>query len=336
MTAFCNAATQSVGENDVPFSGLEQLILSECNIGVSGMEDLAKCLIKRGKDAGQCQRVHLNLSSNPIGNRGCASISQLCAVPSFGSVISKLQLSGCSIEDKGIKTLSSAAKCNPCIGLTALDLSNNSISHFGAEVLADLLHMSWPDLVELNLAKNNIGSAGVVMIIQALLQRSDITNDHPMISNETIMVIKSLVQQSDAFSGANSTLKSLDLTETNCGIEGASAALMSGGLTSLRLFNNKLGSDGFYSVANLLRGGHPSIEHLDLGGNAADEDSVVALLDAIGNIQGDGTIINKLSVLEIGGNSFGDKADAALKRLKSVLPRLDVAHDKPVQNRAEE
>ena len=112
---------------------------------------------------------------------------------------------------------------------------------------------------------------------------------------------------------------------------------MSGGLTTLRLFNNRLGSDGFYAIAPLLQGGHPSIENLDLGGNTADEDAVVALLNSIAD-NNTGTTINEgnnftstLSVLEIGGNKFGNDAMEALNRLKLVFPKLDVAHDKPIQ-----
>ena len=114
---------------------------------------------------------------------------------------------------------------------------------------------------------------------------------------------------------------------------------MRGGLTTLRLFNNRLGSDGFYAIAPLLQGGHPSIENLDLGGNNADEDAVVALLNSIAdNNTTTGTTINEgsnftstLSVLEIGGNKFGNDAMKALNRLKLAFPKLDVAHDKPIQ-----
>jgi Ran GTPase-activating protein (RanGAP) involved in mRNA processing and transport len=307
------------------------LSLSECNVGASGVRSLVECLGGRSVDDGQGERIQLNLNSNPIGASGCDSIKDMLARPSMGSMISNLQLSQCSISDEGIKTISSSAKISPCTGLRTLDLSHNSVSHVGAKAFAESLLTSWPDLEELNLAKNDLSSIGVVMIMKCLQQRRDVVKDHPVISNEIVMVMKSFLQEVDTANGElNTVLKQLDLTETNCGIEGASAALMSGGLASLRLFNNKLGSDGFYSISKLLQGGHPSIEHLDLGGNSADEDSVVALLDAIGNVQDDESKINTLSVLEIGGNSFGEKADAALKRLKRVWPKLDVAHDKPV------
>jgi Leucine-rich repeat (LRR) protein len=329
ISSLCTAAKESVGGSCIPFSALKLLNLSECNISAPGVKSLSECLGERDSNHERCNRFDLNLSSNSIGAEGCEYIKVMLSKPSMGSVLSKLKLSQCAIEDAGISTISAAAKVSPCTGLTVLDVSDNSITHVGAGSFAESLAKSWPDLAELNFSKNNIGSAGVVILMKCLRQRSDIANDHPVISNETVMVMKSILQGIEAGSDLNDSLKSLDLTETNCGIEGASAALMSGELTILRLFNNKLGSDGFYSISKLLQGGHPSIQHLDLGGNSADETSVVALLDAIANAHGD--IDNKLSVLEIGGNEFGDEADAALKRMKKVWPKLDVAHDKPVQ-----
>ena len=331
IISFCNAAKESARERCTVFCALETLNLSQCNIGASGIQSLAECLSGRSLDDAKWVRIELNLSSNPIGSSGCTSINTMLARMSLGSILSKINLSQCSIADEGIRTLAKAGESSSCTGLTTLDLSNNSITQAGACAFAESLIKTFSDLVELNLAKNNLGCAGVAMIMKYLQQRSDITNDHPVISNETVMVMKSLLQDTHVESGVlNSTLKILDLTETNCGIEGASTALMAGGLTSLRLFNNKLGSDGFYSISKLLQGGHPSIEHLDLGGNSADEDSVVALLDAIASVE-DGKVGSSLDVLEIGGNAFGEKADAALKRLKKVWPRLDVAHDKPIQ-----
>eukprot|EP00956_Cyclotella_meneghiniana_P016049 scaffold25111_cov80-Cyclotella_meneghiniana.AAC.3 len=330
VSAYCSAAIDSAGENGAPFCSLEHLILSECNIGASGVQQLAQCFSYRSIDAGK--KFELNLNSNPIGAGGCESINTMLTRPSVGSIISKLQLSQCSLSDDGMTKISHAAMSNPALGLTVLDLSSNSITQIGAGAFAESLPSSWPKLVELNLAKNDIGCAGVILITERLQQRTDITSDHPVIANETVMVMKSLLKNIESTSyEQNSVLKHLDLTETNCGIEGASAALMCGGLTSLRLFNNKLGSDGFYSISKLLQGGHPSIEHLDLGGNLADEDSVVALLDAISNLTDVKVRTSTLSVLEIGGNSFGERAQAALKKLNVVWPKLDVAHDKPIK-----
>jgi Ran GTPase-activating protein (RanGAP) involved in mRNA processing and transport len=193
--------------------------------------------------------------------------------------------------------------------LEILDISDNDISHGGAEQLAKSLCHSWPDLVELKIAKNDIGSDGVMVILGSMVTRSDKDNN----STEK-----------------NDKIKTLDLSYTNCGADGARAALMSGGVSALRLFGNKIGSEGFQAIAPLLRGGHPNIENLDLGGNNADEDSVVILLDAIAETSNDDSPDSRLVVLEIGGNKFGENAMEALNRVKSVWPDLDVAHDKPV------
>jgi len=207
-----------------------------------------------------------------------------------------------------------------------LDLSENSITKDGVKVLAESLTRSWPDLVELKLAKNELESEGVVALMESLVTRSD--------------KVDYSTEEEEEEAKKNATLDNLDISCTSCGIEGAKAALMSGSLTTLRLFNNRLGSDGFYAIAPLLQGGHPSIENLDLGGNNADEDAVVALLNSIADNHNtaSGTTINEgsnftstLSVLEIGGNKFGNDAMEALNRLKLAFPKLDVAHDKPIQ-----
>ena len=126
-----------------------------------------------------------------------------------------------------------------------------------------------------------------------------------------------------------------DLFITNCDIKGSCAAATSGSLSTLRLFNNQLGSEGFAALSSVLRGGHPALENLDLGGNDAGEEAVVALLTTVADTQGRAAVASKLSVLEIGGNKFGDMAMAALNALKEVMPHLDVAHDKPVQDAEE-
>lgn len=62
-----------------------------------------------------------------------------------------------------------------------------------------------------------------------------------------------------------------------------------GQLRSLYLFDNSLGSKGFMALTPALRRQHSLLE-LDLGGNGADEASVVALLNALTTepVQGDG------------------------------------------------
>ena len=314
MVQLNKAATLSKKENDdicddrdgdVAFPALEMLILAECNIDSAGMNMLTEILLGHNNTR-RSKRIQLSISSNPIGSGGCQPLKRLLSCEDHGSIVSHLQAAQCNIGDVGIGILS---KCRQ-EHVECLDISDNNITSDGAKLLAQSLRHSWPDLVELKLAKNKLGSEGVTAILRSLITRSD-------------------DEITGSFADRNSSLKNLDLSYTNCGAEGAKAAVMSGGLTTLRLFGNKIGSNGFDAIAPLLRGGHPNIKNLDLGGNNAEEDSVVRLLDAIADKKVDSTH-SRLAVLEIGGNKFGDKAMDALKRLKHVLPDLDVAHDMPV------
>jgi len=327
---------------------LETLILSDCNIGPLGMQSLAQVLTPSTDGSIRCaQPINLTISTNPIGPEGCDTLSRLTSIPSdedeeggggggsssSSSILSHLFMSQCSIGDEGLVNLLKSAASTTMdtsmghfSGLSVLDLSENSITKDGVKVLAESLTRSWPDLVELKLAKNELESEGVVALMESLVTRSD--------------KVDYSTEEEEEEAKKNATLDNLDISCTSCGIEGAKAALMSGSLTTLRLFNNRLGSDGFYAIAPLLQGGHPSIENLDLGGNNADEDAVVALLNSIADNHNtaSGTTINEgsnftstLSVLEIGGNKFGNDAMEALNRLKLAFPKLDVAHDKPIQ-----
>lgn len=314
IACLVKAAKERVGNETVAFPSMEKMILSECNIGPSGMLSLAE--IFSGTEANRFKRIYLAIGSNPIGSEGCETLARLIAMPGKGSILSCLYASQCCIGNEGVKLLSNAATSNSSSGLSLLDLSENSITSDGARALAESLVGSWPSLVELKLANNDLGSEGVTSVMESLRTRTAGAND-------------------DADTIQNQSLQNLDLTCTGCKKEGAIAALSSNCLATLRLFNNRLGSEGFRSFSALLRGGHPSIVSLDLGGNNADEESVVVLLNAIADIADDG-IVSKLAVLEIGGNKFGAKAMEALAKLKQACPHLDVAHDKPIDEADED
>lgn len=273
---------------------LEVLNIAECSlVGPAGVQSLMGLL----GEGTRSKRLDLVVSSNPIGPAGCAVLSQLCSADS-GSMVCKLLISKCAIGNEGIEALVSSS--HPCTGMMALDIVENDITEIGAKSLAHSFIETFPDLVELKLAKNNIGGDGVESFFCAI-------------------------------EGKSHALDNLDLSCTNCGVEGLRAALRSSNISTLRLFGNKLGSDGLDAAALLLRGGHPSIVNLDLGGQNSEEKSVVALLESIAQKTGCG-FESKLAVLEIGGNEFGDAAMEALDRLKKAHPGLDVAHDKPVRD----
>lgn len=312
---FCKTALRNAPSE--PFAPLEYLDLSRCNIGPCGVRSLSECFVD-GEKKVRGALIDLMLVSNPLGKESCISLSKLISSPSHGkSSLVSLSLARCSIGDNGIEILVDSTKMRQCQGLKKLDLSHNNIGTFGAQKLSEALGfpkqesmVSLVDLRELCLNGNPLGSDGVCALTSSLVQREGI----------------------DAVPGSvgNSTLSVLDLSETACGSEGAIAALQCGRLSTLYLFNNKLGSLGFESIVPSLQGGHPSLQSLDLGGNNAKEPAVVRLLQAF-LLKGNelNAVKSMLRTLIVGGNEFGEEVEKVLKVVNEAIPELDIAHDRP-------
>lgn len=299
------------------FPRLEYLDLSECKIGPQGVQALTTCLVEEPDESDERRsKLELMLASNPLGKDSCSSLSKLLRCPRDGSsYIISLSLARCSIGDDGVEALV-LSSTGSGEGLRMLDLSHNGITSIGAQKLSEALSADkreegghgFADLGELRLAGNSLGGDGVRYICISLQQLSDLRDDPTV--------------------GGNATLNILDLSETNCGSDGAASALRCGALSSLLLFNNSLGTDGFYAIATWLRGGHPSIDTLDLGGNRAGEEAVAMLLREVA-APTSGKKQSALRTLVIGGNSFGNTVATALKEVQAARPELDIAHDRP-------
>lgn len=314
------------------FPNLCQLNLSQCNIGPAGAHALASLLLAQqqneqdgSSDNTSRSRLELVLNSNPIDRSGCVAMGSLLNAPTVSgrgwSFLSSLSLADCNIDDDDIRALIGAAKDGGCSGLIMLDLSRNQITKTGADVLSNALatksggsgsDTSLLTLKELRMPYNDIGAEGVISLASSLVQR------HQKEEEGAGQL---------ASPGSNCTLSVLDLCKTNCGAEGAVAALKCGGLSLLRLFGNRILSEGLEAITPLLRGGHPSLVELDIGGNDAKEDAVENLIREISVV--DNEYESALRVLELGGNEVGERFESALKDLKLVKPELDVAHDKP-------
>jgi Ran GTPase-activating protein (RanGAP) involved in mRNA processing and transport len=256
-----------------------------------GIESLVELLGNFGDNVNM-RSLSLVLSGNTLGLDACVALaSLLCDSPQ----VSSLSVANCGTGNAEMSVLSAAVGMQSCIGVTLLDLSSNNIGQDGAKSLASSL-AKWASLKDLRLAGNDMLHDGV----EALMNALDISNF---------------------------ALGSLDISQTGCGVQGSAAAVKCTKLTSLRLFNNKLGSDGFETLATLLKGGHATLVNLDLCGNDASEGSVVKLLDSIADSAGG--FVSTLRVLEIGGNSGGNLVEEAIKRVRQVHPELDIARDKP-------
>lgn len=306
IIAFCTSASTRCEElNRVAFPALEELNLAVCGVGSAGVKSLAQLLQTTADNSAAGERsLSLTLSANVLGHAACNSLAPLLCDT---SLLSSLSLANCSIGNEGTKLLCMAVTSDQCKSLKVLDLSHNDIGAEGAAALGKSLWddnaIGWTQLVDLRLEGNNLSPSGVKDIMDAL------TSEDEDIKNQK--------------------LQSLDLTQTNCGVDGAAAAVQCQSLSSLRLFNNKLGAGGFQRLADLLQGGHASLVNLDLGGNDASEASVVELLTALTR-DGQG-FASKLRLLEIGGNQGGHHVDEAVEKLKQVHPELDVARDRPNQ-----
>lgn len=334
LQSFCKHATEKLTKSNdenlskthvknIVFPRLQFLNLSECNIGPDGMKILSEFFLAgTKKDNFYSRSMSLNLNKNPIGNSGLESLAKLISSPfsdeydEIHSSLISLSLEQCHITDDGIRTLTTAIAKHGCAGLHKLDVSKNEIGEEGAKLMGksfstilrtdQSIHSSsqlWRTLTEVNIANNALTSNGVIELCYGIEKLP--------------------------------ALKILNLCETSCGVEGAIAALKLKNLNSLRLFNNKLGSDGFNQIASLLKGGHISLVSLDLGGNSAKESAVATLLRAL--LMKNETFVNSaLRVLEIGGNEIGSDAESVLQEMKKKLPLLDVARDRPkIQNQAQ-
>eukprot|EP00593_Proboscia_inermis_P005669 CAMPEP_0171322634 /NCGR_PEP_ID=MMETSP0816-20121228/115083_1 /TAXON_ID=420281 /ORGANISM="Proboscia inermis, Strain CCAP1064/1" /LENGTH=662 /DNA_ID=CAMNT_0011821163 /DNA_START=91 /DNA_END=2080 /DNA_ORIENTATION=+ len=363
LLRLCESASNtshSHGGLDHGFPGLEYLDLTECGIGGDTDDDgaairsLSLCLLRENVFE-QRPKLQLLLTSNPVGHAGVSSLQNLIST----STLSHLDLRNCRIGNKGLQALADALSvCNSFSKLESLDISQNGITAI-PKVVSTSGYKKDGDttithsLTELNIAGNPLGPAEINTLLTSslfynpeTLTMLDLSNTRCGIPGAVaaltfVAEINTLLTSSLFYNPE--TLTMLDLSNTRCGIPGAVAALTFCGqpntaLRELRLFNNKLGTEGLVACAPLLAGGScGSLVHLDLGGNNAQEEGVAALLSAIlepinpasnetKENEEDGT---ELMLLEVGGNAIGTRVEELMTRIELEKPHLDVAKDRP-------
>jgi Leucine-rich repeat (LRR) protein len=282
------------GETEALFPGLVDFDLTACGIS----EAFASSVLSRLQPLEP--KLQLRLSDNP-------SLSY----PSLSAVLPRLQalhLTDCELGDSFLENLVEERVCLK--HLRVLDLSRNGFTLVGSRHLArcfsrlqvDSNTITLPSLEYLNLSGNPLEEQGVVSLMHALtelLNGSEIDNPDPVFS--------------------------LDLSETKCGVSGAVAALEVTCITSLRLFHNQLGSEGFQSLASTLRSSDSQFRCLDVAGNGADELSVLQFLSSLCT---DGNH-SKLQTLVVGGNANSDSVEEMIRSIQKLRPHLDIARDRP-------
>lgn len=306
------------------FKGLRHLDVSGCRLDAKSCCSLLQAMQPAGTALASdehSRNLVLKLNSNNFSDP--KHFRNMMNILARGNVVSELYISSCELGDEGMKELVDVCSSSEITVslLRVLDLSSNNITSISS--LANRLHLSAGDgnsylsnMRSLNLSGNILG--------QNLL--SAIKGNEQWLSS----------------------LEELDLSYTSCEVPGVVELIRrsnnrASSLKKLNLFGNKLGSDGFSSLSDVLQGGHLSIEYLDLGGNAATESGVVALVGALKNIipQGEeededckteGRVNNSLRVLVVGGNKGGPALEKVVKEVEQIHPGIDIARDKPKQN----
>lgn len=286
--------TSSSANGDGPFPMLHMLDISECNVGATGIEALVNCLVLVERK--RITPMDINVSRNPLTTiKSSLALGRLIS----SNTVCRLSLRNCSLGDDGIVSFLQVFQEEP-YQLSFLDLSKNDISEKGAKGIAFMLELQKQHnsfITEINLSGNEkIGCNGIVALASSITR--------------------------------SGTIQSLDIGSTNCGMDGAIAILKCTSIRSLRLFDNHLGSEGLKALAPILKGGHSTLNHLDLGGNRASQSAVVEILRAI-MIQNEPEDDSVLETLELGGNQGGDEVERILEQLQSIRPKLDVVRDKP-------
>jgi Leucine-rich repeat (LRR) protein len=253
----------------------------------------------------------IQLQNNPLGDKGFKYLLKL-------GRLDGIHVSSCQLSDAAIIafTTASSSGLSEC---KVLDLSNNNLTAAGMTVLTDCLKRRYisvllPQLTDINISGNKgIGLDGIQALLPGLAGR---------------------------------VLHTCDFSETECGGPGALLAIVAAQkeycctMHSLRLFSNKIGSNGFYKIAEILANLLVSsqLQTLDLAGNNAGQASVVELLNAVlealeRTVTKSGKSTLALKCLVIGGNQGGFDVEATVKQIHSIRPELDIARDKKSQTR---
>eukprot|EP01083_Nonionella_stella_P066030 173581_1 len=164
--------------------------LSENVLGDSGVQHLAEMLTHNSfvdeLDIGEnCVReegaralgrmlhanstlTDLNISNNSIGADGCHALLKLTHMNQH-CVLRALNVSGCSLGDKGIRSVAIALKRG--VQLADVRASDNHLSEDGADFLALALHNN-KSLTRLDIHQNEIGNLGACEFAQMLKKNS--------------------------------------------------------------------------------------------------------------------------------------------------------------------
>ncbi|XP_049322620.1 protein NLRC5-like [Astyanax mexicanus] len=226
--------------------------------------------------------VELDLSGSKVGNSGVETISQL--LKNSEGKMKKLNLSECSISEKGYSALASALKSNPTSPLMELDLRGNDPGDKGVKLLTDLKEEKKYNLIILRLLKSPAAEkicASLSKILQTnplLLTKLDLSKK---IKGES-----EAKQLSDLLKDLHCRtqivrLNNCSITEKGC--EALSEALCSNPshLIELDLSDNNLGNSGVKHICTLLTSQYSKLQRLGLSCCSVTGEGYDALTSAL-------------------------------------------------------
>ncbi len=304
-------------------TSLAELDLAGNGIGPGGAAALALCpnvsrlhTLRLGANALGRQGIELLVASNRFtalerlditGNQIGASGAMALAASPFARRVKTLDVADNQLGDAGLAALLGAT---PFAGLRALGLARNELTAGGMTLVAG----APPELESLELAGNDIGTAGAGALAQAL---------------------------------ERSRVATLDLS--HCGLDGRSLAAVLGGgrITTLKAARNPLDAAGVDAVAS--SDGAHALECLELGGAPFGLEGIEALargrlpqlrrlrLEAVGLADADAEaalkalgVLPSLQWLALPANDLGAATAAAIAAspIAARLAVLDLSHNR--------
>ncbi|XP_076846680.1 NACHT, LRR and PYD domains-containing protein 3-like [Brachyhypopomus gauderio] len=293
-----------------PHCTLEKLDLSNCSIREEGCAALCSALMSNSSS----HLRELNLYHNEPGDSGVKQLSALLEDPHC--TLEKLDLSWCSIREKGCAALCSALRSNPSSHLRELKLKLNEPGDSGVKQLSALLEDPHCTLEKLVLSYCSIREEGCAALCSAL--RSNPSSHLRELNLKLNKPGDSGVKQLSALlEDPHCTLEKLVLSGCSIREEGCAALCSalrsnpSSHLRALNLNNNKPGDSGGKQLSALLEDPHCTLEILDLSWCSIREEGCAALCSALRS--------NPSSHLRELNLNYNKPGDSGVKQLSALL-----------------
>lgn len=294
-------------------AGLEALQLGHNSLGGEGLAALLGGL-------GSASRLQ-SLDLNSCGLQGAPGVQPLAAALQAGRLprLASLRLDGNALGAGGAAVLAAALGSPEC-ALQQLHLHSCGLDGEAAAQLAAALP---PNLAELDLSGNSVGSSGAAALAQQLA-----ADAAPHLRR---LVLCGCGLDGDAVAALAGALPgrpplALDLGGNAAGGAAVVAALAAAPLSSLRLHDCQLGAEGAAALAGQLAAtaAFNQLEDLDLSANRLEAPQLLQLLGALADAPEGAAYFLRTLVIAANPGASEDEVSAAVERLQAARPGLDV------------